>query len=157
MANRKERRAAAKQGAAVQNLRLLTQILVLRRARPNCFAPPLNASAPGGSPRAVKLYRQILEVEPNHLDSLYRLGALACQSGENEIAVNLLAKAAALNEGIASIHSQLGVALGRLGRLEEAVASHQSALELEPMSAASHGALGNALMENGKPEEAAAC
>ncbi|MEJ0093674.1 MAG: tetratricopeptide repeat protein [Methylocella sp.] len=157
MANRKERRAAAKQGAAAQNSTPPDANPGPSPRAAQLFRTAFERQRAGRIPEAVKLYRQILEVEPNHLDSLYHLGALACQSGENEIAVNLLAKAAALNEGIASIHSQLGLALGRLGRLEEAVASHQRALELEPMSAASHGALGNALMENGKAEEAAAC
>jgi Flp pilus assembly protein TadD len=50
----------------------------------------------------------------------------------------------------------MGVALGNLGRPEEAIASFRRALEIDPTDAATHYNMGVALNNLGRPEEAIA-
>ena len=50
----------------------------------------------------------------------------------------------------------MGVALDNLGRFEEAIASYNRALEIDPTDAATHYNMGVALDDLGRPEEAIA-
>lgn len=111
----------------------------------------------GRLPRAERLYRRALELEPNHPYALQMLGVIAHQGGRNEEAVALIAKAVALKPNDVAGHFNLGLALHALGRLEEAVASYEKALALRPRLVEGHYNLGNALRELGRLEEAAAC
>ena len=47
---------------------------------------------------AERIYRQILELDPRHADSLHLLGVLAHQVGRNDIAVELIIKAIAADK-----------------------------------------------------------
>mgnify|MGYP006284554837 CR=1 FL=1 len=51
-------------------------------------------------------------------------------------------------------HTNLGAALGNLGRTEEAIGHYRQALRLLPTSAEAHNNLGNALFQIGRPQEA---
>ena len=79
---------------------------------------------------AERLYRQILAIDPNIPDVLQLLGILTSQRGQHDAAVELIRKAIALNPGAAVYHGNLGLALDKLGRLEEASVSFQRALDL---------------------------
>src|SRR5262249_61221522 len=46
---------------------------------------------------AEDLYRQVLALDPNHVDALHMLGVLAYQAGKPEPAVDLIGRAIALN------------------------------------------------------------
>ena len=76
---------------------------------------------------AEALYRQILQVEPNHPDALHLLGVIAHQAGKHEIALEYIARAIALNPA-AEYHNNIGEAYRALARLNEAGASFQQAL-----------------------------
>jgi protein O-mannosyl-transferase len=56
----------------------------------------------------------------------------------------------------AEVHNNLGSALARLGRLDEALASFQKAVRLQPDDAEAHSNLGNLLTERGRYDEALA-
>jgi protein O-GlcNAc transferase len=60
------------------------------------------------------------------------LGVLAHQVGRNDIAVDLIAKAIAINGNVAAYHSNRALALRALGRLDEALGSLGAALRLQP-------------------------
>ena len=62
----------------------------------------------------------------------------------------------AISPGVASYHSNLGLALGKLGRSEEAVASHRRAIGLKGDFAEAHCNLGNELRRMGHLGEAVA-
>src|SRR6267154_686688 len=64
--------------------------------------------------------------------------------------------AARLLPNDAGVHNNLGNALGRLGELDEAVASFRRALLLNPDFAEAHSNLGCALLELGRFDDAAA-
>jgi tetratricopeptide (TPR) repeat protein len=97
-----------------------------------------------------------LQSEPNHPNALHLLGVIAHQVGKNDTAVDLIARALALNPDLAEAHSNLGLALQDLGKLDEAVASYHKALALNPDYPEAHNNLGNALKDQGKQEEAVA-
>ena len=54
-------------------------------------------------------------------------------------------------------HSNLGIALMHKGQLDEAIACHKKAIELDPKFASAHSNLGIALEDKGQLDEAIAC
>jgi Flp pilus assembly protein TadD len=108
-------------------------------------------------PEAEDLYRQVLAVDPNHVDALHMLGVLAYQAGRAEAAVDLIGRAIALNGANPSFHNNMGEALRYLGRLDEAVAHFTKATELDPDAAEGHMNLGNAFKQQGQLERAIIC
>ena len=116
----------------------------------------------GHLPQAEAIYRQILQVEPDHPGALHFLGLIARQVGNAEAAIELIGKALAFKPDYAEAHNNLGNVLKQQGRLEEAIASYRTALKLKPDFAEAYGNLGNALKEqadrgeHGKLDEAVA-
>ncbi len=93
--NRKQRRAARKQAPGPS---------------PNSSKPPFGHHQAGQLAEADRLYRQVLAVDPDHVDTLHHLGVLARQAGRNDLAINLLGKAVALDP-------DLGPALNNLATI----------------------------------------
>jgi tetratricopeptide (TPR) repeat protein len=104
--------------------------------------------------QAEQIYRQILDLDPHHSDSLHLLGVLAHQVGRNDVAVELIRKAIAIDKRPAAYHSNLGTALQALGRWDEAAASYQRALDRNPDMAEAHMNLGAVFEAQGKHQEA---
>jgi tetratricopeptide (TPR) repeat protein/SAM-dependent methyltransferase len=100
------------------------------------------------------IYRNILAIHPNHINSLHLLGVIAHQMGRNDVAVELIGQAIAANKRDADFHSNIGVALRELGRLDEAVEHFRQALKLRPDYADAHNNLGLCLKEQGQLAEA---
>lgn len=105
---------------------------------------------------AEAIYRQVLEIEPNHADAIHLLGVISHQAGRYEFAARLISEAILVNPGVANYHNNLGNVLEKLERLEDALSCYQKALTLEPDFAAAHGNLGNALQKLGRAEDAVA-
>jgi tetratricopeptide (TPR) repeat protein len=105
---------------------------------------------------AEQLYRKILSIDPRHSDSLHLLGVLAHQVGRDEVAIELISGAIAVNNFQASYHSNLGTALQAAGKLDEAAVSYRNALALNPELAEAHLNLGVVLQAQGKAAEAEA-
>jgi tetratricopeptide (TPR) repeat protein len=105
---------------------------------------------------AERLYRQVLDLDPHHADSLHLLGVLAHQVGRNDVAVELISKAIARDRRPAAFHSNLGTALQALGRLEEARACYEQALAINPNLAEAQMNLGAIFEAQGKHQEAEA-
>lgn len=61
-----------------------------------------------------------------------------------------------VTSGNSLIHNNLGIALARQGRVEEAIAHYRDALTIDPMNVKSHINLGVALVDRGRLEEAIA-
>src|SRR5688500_18116685 len=79
---------------------------------------------------AARLYDRILRSAPNHADALHLRGLIAYQRGDDVRAVELIGRAVAVNGRLVVPHNHLGMALLRLGRLEDAAASFGHALAL---------------------------
>ncbi len=105
---------------------------------------------------AERVYRQILQQNPNHSDALHLLGMAALQSGQLERGVRLLDKAIRITPDAAPAYSNRGVALRDLGRLSEAVQSYDRAIALEPDFAEAYNNRGVALGDLGRFGEALA-
>jgi Flp pilus assembly protein TadD len=84
----------------------------------------------GRQREAESLYRQVLAAQPNQPDALHLLGAIALDAGNAPAAIELISRAISANPSAAVFHGNLGLALQRAGRLDEAIASLRQALSL---------------------------
>jgi len=106
---------------------------------------------------AKQIYRQILAVEPDHVDATHLLGVIAQQAGKHEAAAEYIGRAIALNGNVAAFHNNLGGVYRALGRTADAVACYRRALTLNPDYVDAENNLGFALTEQGKRDEAVVC
>src|SRR5262249_10340554 len=96
------------------------------------FARALQNHRAGNLGEARRPYQEILRVAPDHADSHHLLGVLAYQRGRYDEAVRLIRHALTLNPGAAVYHSNLGATYEALDQTEEALASFQQFLRLQP-------------------------
>ena len=108
----------------------------------------------GDLPKAEDACRQVLQADLNQPVALHMLGIIALQSGNNDVAAKYIIKAIETNPEDADAHSNLGLALQNLERLEESAASYREALDLRPGFAEAHNNLGNTLTQLGRLDEA---
>ena len=81
---------------------------------------------------AQAVYAQVLAEQPDHFDALHLTGAIALHHHQLAEALGWMDKALAINPHYATVYSNRGLALQRLGRLDEALASYDQALVLAP-------------------------
>ena len=105
---------------------------------------------------AEQIYRQILAVDPRHVDAIHLLGVMAHEAGQHEVAIEYIRQAIRLNETECLFHRNLGGVYRAAGRLTEAIDCFRRVLELTPNDAEAHNDLGSALKEHGQFEEAVA-
>ena len=106
--------------------------------------------------KAETIYRQVLDINPNHADVNDLLGSLLIQVGNHAQAVELISRAIAMAPDQPMYHSNLGIALKKLGRIEEAAASYRKALTIQPDFAEAHNNLGNVFRDLGRQDDAVA-
>lgn len=95
---------------------------------------------------AERIYRQILESDPDNADGLHLLGMIAFESGDSEMAVTMIRKAIALEPSAASYHANLGNVLQHQGYARDAASSYLQALKIKPGLAEVHVNLGNVFL-----------
>jgi tetratricopeptide (TPR) repeat protein len=105
---------------------------------------------------AERLYREILQQQPQHFGALHRLGLIALQTRHSRQAAELIGQAIALNANMATAHINLGRALLDLKRPADALASFERAIALQPDLAEAHNERGIALDNLGRAGEALA-
>ena len=105
---------------------------------------------------AEALYRQILDVQPNHADARHHLGVIAYQLGRHEPAIEMIRQALVFDPNNPAAHSNLGEVYYSTRRFDEAVTSFRRALALKPDYPEAHYNLGNALNASGQSGEAIA-
>ena len=103
---------------------------------------------------AKALYRQILQIIPNHSDALHMYGVLAYQVEKFDVSANLIRKAIAINPRVPDYHSNLSLAIRSVGKLEEAIACCKRAIELKPDYAEAYCNMGVMFKTGGKVDEA---
>jgi tetratricopeptide (TPR) repeat protein len=111
-----------------------------------------NAGRLGEAERA---YRQILTVQSNNPEALNLMGVLALQVNKPAVALELFTQAIRAAPRQPSYYSNLGTALRRLGRLEEAVAANRQAVALDGNFADGLQNLANVLSDTLAHSEAA--
>ena len=110
----------------------------------------------GRLPEAERVYRQVLQVDPDHPEASHLLGVIAHQLGKCEIAVQLIDRALAIKPDYADALNNRGLALHELGRFDEALASYDKALTIQPDYAGALFNRGNVLHALGRYDEALA-
>jgi Flp pilus assembly protein TadD len=111
----------------------------------------------GNFAAAEQLYRQILQVQPDHFDALHLLGVIACQFNRPEKGAEHITAALRINPLVAEAHNNLGNAFQSLGKIREATSAYRQALLINPNYAQPHNNLGNVFEEQDQLDEAIAC
>jgi tetratricopeptide (TPR) repeat protein len=103
---------------------------------------------------ALELFRRYLQIVPNDFQGLGQMGSCLTDLGRFAEAEPLLRQAL---EGLDSAvsHYNLGVLLARLGRLQEAVAEYERALDRDPEDVEARSNLATVLVRLGKLDGAA--
>ncbi len=104
--------------------------------------------------QAEQLYRQVLDADPGHADSLHLMGVLAQQVGKHEAAVKFIRAAIAQNDCAGTYYYNLANSLVALNRLAQAVAAYQQCLDRQRAFAPAMTNLGNALHTLGHRDQA---
>jgi protein O-GlcNAc transferase len=95
--------------------------------------------------QAENLYRQVLQHDPNHIDTHHLLGLVCSQQNKHYEAIQYLQKATFLNPGNPIFHNNLAEALRRKGDDLAALESFNQALKIAPDFAEAHFNLANVL------------
>jgi|CXWL01.1.fsa_nt_gi predicted O-linked N-acetylglucosamine transferase (SPINDLY family) len=101
--------------------------------------------------------KEILKQQPAHAEALTLLWEMAFDAESPGATVDLLAKAIATDGGVAAFHHMLGCALQAQGKIEDAAAAFNRALELDPAHAKAANNLGCLLEATGNLNGAAQC
>jgi len=108
----------------------------------------------GSFSEAEELYRQIIQLLPDHARARSCLGAVLAQQGKLDEAGTQLERAVQLQPDDASAHSNLGNIYLHRGHHEAAIAHYRQALRLHPDFADAHNNLGSALEKQGQLAQA---
>ena len=96
------------------------------------FAQAIASHQAGRLDEAKAGYEKILRVQPDHFDALHLSGVIQYQRERYADAVKMIKKAIEVNANLAPPYSNLGLALQKLGRPQEALSSYDRALALQP-------------------------
>ncbi len=156
--NRKERRRlqrlqqpgrgagnAVLQGAAGDNLFL-----------PEALQQAVTLLQAGQARDALRLYRDVLKIEPNQPEALNLGGVATFQLGNAKQGLKLLRAATAAHPDYVDAHNNLGNVLKALGKFGEAETAYRRALEIDPTYVDAHYNLGIALEAMSKLDKAEA-
>ncbi len=132
------------------------QMRSVRGAKGDLFQRALVNHRAGRLLQAEAAYRQILTINPAHVDARINLGAVLIVLGRPAEAEASCREVLRLRPNDPEAHINLGAVLNALGRPAEAEASYRGALRLRPNYPEAHINLGNALRALGRPAEAGA-
>jgi tetratricopeptide (TPR) repeat protein len=85
--------------------------------------------------------RRALELDPDYVPALNRLGGFLIQRGQPDEALVLIRRAIEKNSNYGAAYHNLGAALSRQGRIEASVRAYERAVALEPKNARRHHGL----------------
>ena len=80
---------------------------------------------------ALAIYETLLQDDPRQPDALHLSGVIALQSGEHDLAIDLLLRAVEAKPDFAPAYQSLGIAFQEQGRLAEAVNSYNTVLAID--------------------------
>ena len=102
---------------------------------------------------AEKFYNDVLEINPNHFNSIFYLASLSAQTKNYIKAKNLFEKIIQIKPNYDVAYANLGAVLKELGKFNEAVEACRKAISIQPNNSAAYSNLGAALKELGKFKE----
>ena len=79
---------------------------------------------------AENLYKKVLEINPNHLESIFLLGTLSIQTKNFNVAIKLLKKATLLKPNYADAFHNLGFTFIEMGDLKQGVQFFNKTIEI---------------------------
>ena len=103
---------------------------------------------------AEKLYKKILEKQPNHFQSIFYLGTLSIQTGKFQISKTYYEKAVRINPKNSDAHHNLGVVSQELGDFKKAIECYKKTIEINSNNSIANSNLGNLLNELGEYKKA---
>lgn len=94
------------------------------------------SSTQGSYERAVRFYQRSLQLDPNHLESLFRIGEACIDDDQPERGLHWLLHGKSLDDtGYFDFDFQIGRVLFRIKRYDEAMAAYERSLAREPDAA----------------------
>ena len=106
---------------------------------------------------AEKLYKEILNIDPDHFKSIHLLGTLSAQIKNFDQAKKFLERAIEIKNDYSETHYNLGNVLIELGEIQKAINCFEKTIQITPDNADAHNNLGNLLKELGKIHDAESC
>jgi tetratricopeptide (TPR) repeat protein len=106
--------------------------------------------------QAEQVCLEILKLDPDQVEALHRLAAIAAQTGRGDRAIEYLRAVLRRQPGSVAAHNNLANVLAMQGRLAEAEAGFRDAIRLKPDYAEAHNNLANVLRDQGALDEAVA-
>ena len=106
---------------------------------------------------AEKLYKEILNIDPDHFKSIHLLGTLSAQIKNLDQAKKFLERAIEIKNDYSETHYNLGNVLIELGEIQKAIDCFEKVIQINPDNADAHNNLGNLLKELGKIHDAESC
>ena len=106
---------------------------------------------------AEKIYEEILEIEPNHLESICYLATIFAQTKRTSLAKIFFLKAIEINPNNPRINNNLGNVYLQLGESQNALRYYEKAIKSKPNYADAHINLGIAFKSLKKNEQALSC
>ncbi len=103
---------------------------------------------------AKQLYKQILEIEPDHIESNFRLGSLLVQTRNFDTAQQLLNKVIQVDPNHARAHNNLGIAFQKMKKNQEAINCYEKAIQINPNFADAYCNLALLYMNTNRDEKA---
>ena len=127
-----------------------------RRPAGEVLAEALALQERGEATAAERIYRELLQREPDHHAAMNLLAMILIERGEAAAAEPLITRAIALAPEVAWYHLNLGHACAAAGLDERAVAAMTASAELDPASAIPRYDLARHHLRHGQPGEALA-
>ena len=103
---------------------------------------------------AEQLYKQILKIEPDHVESIFRLGSLLVQTKNFDTAQQLLNKTIQIDPNHAKAHNNLGIVFQKMKKYQEAINCYEKAIQINPDLADAYCNLALLYMNSSKDEKA---
>ena len=123
-------------------------------ARARDFRDALALQRRGRLAEAERLYRAVLQADPDHLQARFNLGLVCVRRGAVEEAVDLFRQAVDQKPDFAEAHNALGIALRLNGQKEAALPHYAAALAVKPDYAEAENNFGLALQALGRHADA---
>lgn len=120
----------------------------------NLFQKALPLHQAGHIQDAEKLYKEILQKQPDHEEANHLLGLVKFQQGDHLNAIALITRAVEIDPSFAAAHYNLGRCHEQIGENEKAAQSYNASLSLRPDDADCYLGLGNARLGLLQLEEA---
>jgi len=105
---------------------------------------------------AARIYREVLQLLPDHSDALSSLAMIEAQKKRPAKAIKLLQRAISLVDDNAGYYMNLGAALTQTGEIDDAAAAYIRAIELAPTYPDPYYNLGDLYLETARPDAAIA-